>query len=290
MGFSVWIQAILEVPRRRLWRTSAKSLCACFFNSAAVVPPDSMDERLATSWLTIQGRKRKSLKSGGGRHTDSARQHITLHGSTRVGCRKPKTGSCHYRKRDGEMLILDAVPVNAALLLVSVVCLTTAAWLAVRGCVARNRACGVRYCPRCGLNIAARMSGRGASPQPRPVSTVVDAPRAAASEAWPSDLLGAGWSRTVQPAADAAGRPVFPAAGNARSFTIWAAGNHAFDGTPRRESFFDALQTILRERYGGVTVQKWNRDPARTQEEVVAVAAEAERRMESEGRCRTPRL
>ncbi len=179
--------------------------------------------------------------------------------------------------------MLDGLHDNPRLVLAGVVCLITIGWFAVRKYAVKSRDCRVRYCPRCGLDIGVRMSGRGAVPQARRVSTVVEAPRTIESGALPSDLLRGGWSRTVQPAADAAGRPVFPAGGNARFFTIWAACNHAFDGSPRRESFFRALQTILRERYGGVTVLKWNRDPARTKEEVVAVAAEAERRMRQDG-------
>ncbi len=177
------------------------------------------------------------------------------------------------------MSLLETI---APLLLAGFSCWTIALWFAVRKYAVKNRACRLRYCPRCGFDIAARMSGRGAVPQARPVSTAVDAPRAAASGVLPSALLRSGWSRVVQPAADAAGRPVFPANGNARFFTIWAAGNHAFDGSPRREAFFDALQAILRERYGGVTIQKWNRE-TRTQDEVVAVAEEAERRMRQDG-------
>lgn len=179
--------------------------------------------------------------------------------------------------------MLDGLHDNLRFVVAGVVCLTTIVWFAVRRCAAKNKACRVHYCPRCGLDIAERMSGRGAHLQARPVSAGVEAPRAAASGALPSDLLRRGWSRIVQPAADADGRPVFPANGKARSYTIWAAGNHAYDGSPRRESFFRALRAILRERYAGNTVQKWNRDPARTQEEVVAIAEEAERRMEQDG-------
>jgi hypothetical protein len=65
----------------------------------------------------------------------------------------------------------------------------------------------------------------------------------------------------------------------ARYFTIWAAGNRAFDpGSPLWRSFFENLQAVLRERYGAVTVQRWNRE-ARTQGEVIAVAMDAESRM-----------
>jgi len=187
--------------------------------------------------------------------------------------------------------MLDDGVVNATLLIVGVVCLTTAAWLTARRCATKNTACRVRYCPRCGLDIAELMSGRGVVTQARRVSTAVDAPRAVASEVLPSALLKSGWSRTVQPAADAAGRPVMSDSPEARYFTVWAAGNRAFDpGSPRWGSFFDALQAVLRERYGQITVQRWNRDPARTQEEVVAVAEEAERRMQSKDGCRTPSL
>ena len=175
----------------------------------------------------------------------------------------------------------DGVLENAPFILAGVVCIATAAWFVARRCAAKNRACRCRYCPRCGLDISLRMSGRGAVPQARRVSTVVDAPRAAASEVLPSAMLKSGWSRTVQPAADAAGHPVFSDSPNACRFTLWAAGNRAFPpGSRRWRSFFENLESVLLERYGGVTVLKWNRAPARTQSEVVAVAAEAERMMQ----------
>jgi len=178
--------------------------------------------------------------------------------------------------------MVDRVLVDMRLILGGAICLTVTAWLAVRRVIAGGRRCRPRFCPQCGFDIAARLARRDAVPMARPASVCVEAPRVFASGALPSDVLRCGWSRTVQPAADAAGRPVFPAGGNARFFTIWAAGNHAFDGSPRREAFFDALQAILRERYGGVTIQKWNRE-TRTQDEVVAVAEEAERRMRQDG-------
>lgn len=180
--------------------------------------------------------------------------------------------------------MVDGVLVDTRLILGGTFCLTVAAWLAVKRAIAGGRRCRPRFCPQCGFDVAARLARRDAVPKARPASVCVEAPRAIASGVLPSDLLRSGWSRTVQPAADVDGRPVFPAGGKARSYSIWAAGNHAFDGSPRRESFFRALQAILRERYCGVTVQKWNRDPARTQEEVVAVAAEAERRMRQDGK------
>ena len=172
--------------------------------------------------------------------------------------------------------MVDGVLVDTRLFLGGTFCLTVAAWLAVGRAIAGGSRCRPRFCPECGFDIAARLARRDAVPMTRPASACVDTPCAAVSGVLPSNLLRGGWSCTVQPAADAAGRPVFPAGGNARFFTIWAAGNHAFDGSPRRVPFFRALQAILRERYGGVTVLKWNRDPARTQEEVVAVAVAAE--------------
>jgi hypothetical protein len=112
----------------------------------------------------------------------------------------------------------------------------------------------------------------------------VDTPRAAASGVLPSALLKSGWSRTVQPAADSGGRPVFSDSPDARYFTIWAAANRAFDpGSRRWGSFFENLQAVLRERYGkGVQIGKWNRS-APNQDTVVSVAEEAERRMRQDG-------
>jgi len=179
--------------------------------------------------------------------------------------------------------MLDGLHDNPRLVVVGVVCLTIIVWFAVRRCAARGKACRVRYCPRCGLDIAARMSGRSAVPQARPASVCVETPRAAASDALPSQLLRCGWSRTVQPAADAAGRPVFPDNPDARYFTLWAAGNRAFvPGSPRWRSFFENLQTILQRRYGEITMQKWNRS-APNQATVIAVAEEAQRMMLQDG-------
>ncbi len=179
--------------------------------------------------------------------------------------------------------MLDGLHDNARLILAGVVCLTAIAWLAVRRVVAGGGRCRPRFCPQCGYDIAARLARRDAVPMARPALVCVEAPRAIASGTLPSELLRSGWSRTVQPAADADGCPVFPASGKARFYTIWAAANHAFDGSPRRESFFRAVQAILRERYSGVTLLKWNRDPARNQDEVVAVAEEAQRMMLQDG-------
>ena len=177
----------------------------------------------------------------------------------------------------------DGVAENASLIIAAVACMASVAWFVARGCAAKNGACRVFYCPRCGLDIAARMSGRSAVSQARRVSTVVDAPRAAASGALPSDLLRGGWSRTVQPAADAAGRPVFSDSADARCFTLLGAMNRAFGpGSKQWDRFLRELQAVLRKRHWKVSIQKWNR-AALNQEQVVAVAAEAERRMRQDG-------
>ena len=173
--------------------------------------------------------------------------------------------------------MLDGVPVNAPLLLAGVVCMTVAAWYTVKRCATKNTACRLRYCPRCGIDIAGPMSGRGAVPQARQVSTVVGAPRAAASGVLPSALLRSGWSRVVQPAADVNGRPAMSDSPEARYFTLCGAMNRAFaPGSRQWKRFLRQLEVILRERYGGVTIQKWNRSA--TQQMVVAVVQEVERR------------
>ncbi len=170
----------------------------------------------------------------------------------------------------------------APLLLAGVACLTTAVWFAVRRNGAMSEARRLRYCPRCGLDIAARMSVRGAIPHARPVSAGMAAPRAAASGVMPSELLRGGWSRSVQPAADAAGRAVFSDSPDARFFTLCGAMNRAFDpGSRQWEQFLRQLQTVLKERFGKVSIQKWNR--SQTQNTVVSVAEEAERKMRQDG-------
>lgn len=175
---------------------------------------------------------------------------------------------------DGFMSLSESV---SPLFLAWLACWTSALWFAMRRNGAKNDARRFRYCARCGFDIAARMSGRGAVPQARRVSTVVDAPRAAASGVLPSALLKSGWSRVVQPAADANGRRVMSDSPEARYFTICGAMNRAFDpGSRRWECFLRELQATLKERYGKVSIQKFNRGA--TQETVVAVVQEVERR------------
>ncbi len=174
--------------------------------------------------------------------------------------------------------MLDGVPANAPLLLGGVVCLTIAAWLAMRRAAPRSEVYRHLFCTNCGFDVAARLAGRRSMSMPRPAPAESETTQPAIL---PSQLLRNGWSRTVQPAADAAGRAVWSDSPDARSYTIWAAGNRAWvPGSQRWGSFFDAVQAVLQERYGnGVQIQKWNRDAARTQDEVVAIAEEAERRM-----------
>ena len=137
------------------------------------------------------------------------------------------------------------------------------------------------FCTHCGFDVAARLAGRRSMSMPRPAPAESETTQPAI---FPSELLRNGWSRTVQPAADAAGRAVFSDSPDACAYTIWAAANRAFSpGSPPWVSFYRSLQAILQERYGnGVQIQKWNR-VAVNQDAVVSVAQEAERRMRQHG-------
>ena len=177
--------------------------------------------------------------------------------------------------------MLDGVPANAPLLLGGFVCLTIAAWLAIRRAAPRSEVYRHLFCTNCGFDVAARLAGRRSMSMPRPAPAESETTQPAIL---PSELIRNGWSRTVQPAADAAGRAVWSDSPNAQSSTIWGAGNRAFDpGSQRWGSFYRNLQAVLQERYGnGVQIQKWNR-VAVNQDAVVSVAQEAERRMRQHG-------
>ncbi len=177
--------------------------------------------------------------------------------------------------------MLDGAPANALLLLGGVVCLTIAAWLAMRRDAPRSDVYRRLFCANCGFDVAARLAGRRSMSMPRPAPAESATTQPAIL---PSELLSRGWSRTVQPAADAAGLAVFSDSRDARYFTIWSAANRCFvPGSCRWGSFYRNLQAVLQERYGnGVQIQKWNR-VAVNQDAVVSVAQEAERRMRQHG-------
>ena len=93
----------------------------------------------------------------------------------------------------------------------------------------------------------------------------------------PSMLLRLGWTRLI--AEDAAGRVALPCSPDARAWSLLGAGNRALDaGTGRWAAWLGHVRDILTERHGGLSIQRFDRDPSRTKAEVLAVAVEAERR------------
>lgn len=136
------------------------------------------------------------------------------------------------------------------------------------------------YCPVCGRPRPTDASAPSPKPPARPVRDAITAERATATEAGPlpSDLLRRGWTRHA--ALDAEGRIVTPCDPSATAFSIWGAGNRAFDpGGETWREWIRHLTDILAERHGGMSAQRWNRDAGRTHAQVVAVAEEIERRM-----------
>ena len=100
----------------------------------------------------------------------------------------------------------------------------------------------------------------------------------------PSALLSRGWCR--EPALDAEGRIVLPGDCAAVAWSLWGAGNHAFDpGSFRWKMWIEHLDTVLRTRFGDtiegrpMTVQRWNKAASRTSKSVVKIAMEVEHSM-----------
>lgn len=115
------------------------------------------------------------------------------------------------------------------------------------------------FCQRCGW--------------PRPESDSRPPPKTLL----PSALLLRGWTR--HPALDADGRIVLPCSPGAVAWSLYGAGDKALElGSRRWLAWFGHVRDILAERHGGVSVQVFNRNAARSKSEVVAVALEAERR------------
>jgi len=114
------------------------------------------------------------------------------------------------------------------------------------------------FCPTCG-----RRRETASRPTPKALT--------------PSVLLVRGWTRL--PAQDAAGRVALPCSSDATAWSLLGAGNRALDaGSDRWVAWLVHVRDILAERYGGIGIQRFDRDPSRTKAEVVAVAVEAERR------------
>ncbi len=168
--------------------------------------------------------------------------------------------------------------------LVVLTTLATVAWLSLR----RAAACRPHtierrawtYCPKCGWSRPADATGPSLDAPTRPIRDAITNEHATASVAvpLPSVLLRKGWTR--QAALDAEGRIVTPCDSSATAFSIWGAGNRAFDpGGETWREWIRHLTDILAERYGGMSVQPWNREAYRTHSEVVAVSMDIERRM-----------
>ncbi|MFQ5463856.1 MAG: hypothetical protein ACE5E5_14670 [Phycisphaerae bacterium] len=71
-----------------------------------------------------------------------------------------------------------------------------------------------------------------------------------------------------------------PCSDDAVAWSLLGAGNRALDaGSGQWVAWLGHVRDILTERYCGVEIQRFNRDPLRTKAEVIAVAVEAERRL-----------
>ena len=100
----------------------------------------------------------------------------------------------------------------------------------------------------------------------------------------PSALLRQGWCR--EPALDAEGRIVLPGDSAAVAWSLWGAGNHAFDpGSLQWQAWIEHLDTVLRARFGDtiddrpMTVQRWNKASSRTRKSAINLAMEVEHLM-----------
>lgn len=174
-----------------------------------------------------------------------------------------------------------------AIALLAVAALTTlaaVAWWRVR----RAAACRPHieehrawtYCPKCGWTRPADGAASPPDPAMRPIRDAITVAGSSMTDSrlLPSDLLRRGWTRAA--AVDADGRIVTPCYSSATAYSIWGAGNRAFDpdGKTWRE-WIRHLTDILAERYGGMIACRWNREAGRTHSEVLAVAVEIELRM-----------
>ena len=114
------------------------------------------------------------------------------------------------------------------------------------------------YCPTCGRR-------RETASRPVPETLL------------PSALLRRGWTRLV--AQDAEGRVTLPCSDDAVAWSLLGAGNRALNaGSKRWVAWLGHVRDILTERFGGVGIQRFDRNPLRSRAEVIAVALEAERR------------
>lgn len=164
-------------------------------------------------------------------------------------------------------------PLLAALLAVA-----TAVWrLARRAC----QRCGAvdhrawRFCPKCGWPRGGG-GGSGAAPPGTKLATV-PLLTSGLMLVRPSELLRRGWCR--EEAVSDSGYEVSPTSPAAVAWSVTGACDRAFEphSAPWR-AWRQGLETILRERYGGVSPHTWNRHPARRRATVLAVAEEVERR------------
>ncbi len=136
------------------------------------------------------------------------------------------------------------------------------------------------YCPKCGWSRPADATGPPPDAALHPIRDALAEQHVTTSEAvpLPSALLRRGWTRHA--ALDAEGRIVTPCDSSATAFSLWGAGNRAFDpGGESWREWIRHLTNVLAERHGGISAQRWNRDAGRTHGEVVALAVEIERRM-----------
>lgn len=123
------------------------------------------------------------------------------------------------------------------------------------------------YCPKCGW--------------PRGRQETVDQ---TVDTYLPSAFLRQGWCR--EPALDAEGRIVLPGDSAAVAWSLWGAGNHAFDpGSSQWQAWIEHLDRVLRARFGDsiagrpMTVQRWNKASSRTSRSAIKIAMEVEHLM-----------
>ena len=184
--------------------------------------------------------------------------------------------------------MLDGLPERHALvalsMLAALIALAAVAWW----CSRRAAACrphtverrAWRFCGRCGWP----RPDSGSTPlATRPIRDAITVAGTSTADTLllPSTLLRRGWTRAA--AVDAEGRIVTPCDPQAVVFSLWGAGNRAFDpGGETWRAWIRHLTDILAERHGGMSVQRWNREACRTHSEVVAVSMDIERRMKLE--------
>ncbi len=192
----------------------------------------------------------------------------------------------------------DASEQHIALIVSAAACLLSLVALALRWAAGRGRRPRARYCPRCGLlqprpGYEVGAPERVVTTRPEPGDAVSVPPvgrrRLDAIEVpLPSDFLRAGWcrkglainnhgDRLVNTVPDAAEGPV--------AWSLAAAVLAAFQEPRAGYAYERVLAEVLLKWQGNTDIDGFNADPDRHQEDVIAVALEAERRLGLGPRC-----